>query len=139
MFFVAEFMNVVTMSALFATIFLGGPAGPAFVGPGWLWGTIWFVLKTLAFMFMFVWFRATLPRFRYDQLMDFGWKLLIPLALGWLLLLGTIHLARQEGWNPAITAGGVLVVGLGAYGLLRAAISAGHAKRMADADEEVPV
>jgi NADH-quinone oxidoreductase subunit H len=131
LFYLAEFMNVITMSALFVTIFLGGPAGPAFVGPGWLWGMFWFALKVLCFLFMFVWFRATLPRFRYDQLMDFGWKLLIPLALGWLMLLATIHLAQQESWNPAITAAGVLVVGLGAFGLLRSAVTAGHLKRRA--------
>jgi NADH-quinone oxidoreductase subunit H len=137
LFFVAEFMNVVTMSAIFTTVFLGGPAGwhPDF-GPGWAWGTAWFVVKVLSFMFVFVWFRATLPRFRYDQLMDFGWKLLIPLALGWLVLLATIVLARRESWNPALTAAGVIVVGFGGYTLLRSAISAGHARR--EAPEEVP-
>jgi NADH-quinone oxidoreductase subunit H len=138
LFFLAEFMNVVTMSALFVTLFLGGPSGwhPAW-GPGWAWGMAWFVGKVLCFLFMFVWFRATLPRFRYDQLMDFGWKLLIPLALGWLILLATIVLARKETWNPAITAAGVIVVGLGGYALLRSAVSAGHARR--EAHEEVTV
>jgi NADH-quinone oxidoreductase subunit H len=135
LFFLAEFMNVITMSAIFVTMFLGGPAGPAFFGPGWLWGVIWFVLKVLCFMFMFVWFRATLPRFRYDQLMDLGWKVMIPLALGWFLLLAAINLASQQSWNPAIVAGGVIVVGMTAYSLLRGAIASGHAKRRAE--EEV--
>jgi NADH-quinone oxidoreductase subunit H len=130
LFFLAEFMNVVTMSAIFVTVFLGGPSGwhPEF-GPGWAWGTLWFVAKVLCFLFMFVWFRATLPRFRYDQLMDFGWKLLIPLALGWLMLLATIVLARREAWNPAITVGAVIVVGVAGYTLLRSAIATGHARR----------
>ncbi len=135
LFFLAEFMNVITMSAIFVTMFLGGPAGPAFYGPGWLWGIFWFVLKVLCFLFMFVWFRATLPRFRYDQLMDLGWKAMIPLALGWFLLLAAINLASQQSWNPAIVAGGVILVGMTAYSLLRAAITSGHAKRLAD--EEV--
>ena len=128
LFFLAEFMNVITMSGLFVTMFLGGPAGPAPWGPGWLWGVFWFCLKVFGFLFMFVWFRATLPRFRYDQLMDLGWKLLIPAALGWLILLGTIILAWQEKWNPAVVAAGVIVVGMGGYALLRGAIAAGHAR-----------
>jgi NADH-quinone oxidoreductase subunit H len=138
LFYLAEFMNVVTMSALFTTLFLGGPSGwhPDF-GPGWAWGTAWFVVKVLGFLFMFVWFRATLPRFRYDQLMDFGWKLLIPLAVGWVVLLATIALAREESWNPAVVATAVIVVGLGGYALLRSAVTAGHARRLAD--EEVNV
>ncbi len=81
LFFLAEFMNTVTMSAIIVTLFLGGPAGPTVLrarldlGP-----LIWFFAKLFVFLFMFVWFRATLPRFRYDQLMDLGWKVLIPLV-----------------------------------------------------------
>ena len=96
LFFLAEFMNVVTMAGVIVTLFFGGPHGPAlFFGDtiGWAWGMLWFFLKTLVFLFIFVWFRATLPRLRYDQLMDLGWKLLIPFALGWfLLLLSLIHI-----------------------------------------------
>jgi NADH-quinone oxidoreductase subunit H len=104
LFFLAEFGNVVMMSAIITTLFLGGPAGPAFFGPGWLWGVIWFFLKLSIFVFMFVWFRATLPRFRYDQLMDLGWKLLIPLSLGWLLLVAALRLGSDEGWNVGAVA-----------------------------------
>ena len=135
LFFLAEFMNSVTMAALFVTLFLGGPAGPVLIGPGWLWGSIWFFLKVLAFLFMFVWFRATLPRFRYDQLMDLGWKLLIPLALGWLVLLGTVRLAADQDWTWAKVIAGIVVVGLGGYGLLRSAIANGKRRRLAELQE----
>jgi NADH-quinone oxidoreductase subunit H len=129
MFFLAEFMNTVTMSAIIVTLFFGGPAGPnlGFL-PGWLWGFVWFFSKLLVFLFTFVWFRATLPRLRYDQLMDLGWKVLIPVALGWLLMLAAIRLVSSgaidyldsEAANTALVIGvglGVLIVG----GLLLAA------------------
>jgi NADH-quinone oxidoreductase subunit H len=61
----------------------------------------WFVLKLIFFLFVFVWIRATLPRFRYDQLMDLGWKRMIPVALGWLLLLGAIRIGQDEEWFTA--------------------------------------
>ncbi len=95
LFFLAEFMNTVTMSAIIVTLFFGGPAGPNFgFLPGWLWGFVWFFLKLLVFLFTFVWFRATLPRLRYDQLMDLGWKVLIPVSLAWLLVLAAVRLVR---------------------------------------------
>jgi NADH-quinone oxidoreductase subunit H len=114
LFFLAEFMNTVTMSAIIVTLFLGGPAGPTLFGPDWIWGIVWFFTKLFIFLFMFVWFRATLPRVRYDQLMDVGWKVLIPIALGWFLLLGAIRVGNEEGWNPVAVvtiAGMVLLLG----------------------------
>lgn len=130
LFFVAEFMNSVTMAAIIVTLFLGGPAGPALIGPGWLWGMIWFLLKMTAFLFLFVWVRSTLPRVRYDQLMDLGWKVLIPLSLGWLLLLATFWVARDQQWNGFITIAIGAVVGLTGYGLLKAAIATSRARRL---------
>jgi NADH-quinone oxidoreductase subunit H len=131
LFFLAEFMNVITMSALFVTLFLGGPSGPAFLGSslGWLTGIVWFSAKTFLFLFLFVWMRATLPRFRYDQLMDLGWKVLIPLALGWLLLLGAVDVGRDAGWNPVVVVVGSVVVLLAGYGLLRAAVTGARSRR----------
>lgn len=121
LFFLAEFMNTITMSAIFVTLFLGGPSGPAPYGPAWVWGIVWFFLKTSVFLFMFVWFRATLPRFRYDQLMDLGWKLLIPLSLGWLLFLAAVQLSGQQNWNPMAVGGGVIAMFLAGWALLRSA------------------
>jgi NADH-quinone oxidoreductase subunit H len=130
MFFLAEFMNTVTMSAIIVTLFLGGPQAPfAFLekipGPRWLWGMFWFFAKLFIFLFTYVWFRATLPRFRYDQLMDLGWKVLIPVAFGWLLVITALNVARDRGFNTGkVIASGVgvfaaLVLG---YGLLSRAI-----------------
>jgi NADH-quinone oxidoreductase subunit H len=129
LFFLAEFMNTVTMSAIIVTLFLGGPAGPVLFGPGWIWGSIWFLAKLFVFLFVFVWFRTTLPRFRYDQLMDLGWKVLIPLSLGWLLMLATINVARDQGWNLGLVIGIGFVALVGAYGLLAAAIRTGQIRR----------
>ena len=106
LFFLAEFMNTVTMSAVIVTLFFGGPqplkiAGNdnilSFFGP--FSGTVWFFLKLLVFLYVYVWFRATLPRLRYDQLMDLGWKVLIPVALGWFLLLSLLRVGGDHGWT----------------------------------------
>ena len=74
LFSTAEYINMITLSGLAVTLFLGGWDGPFGLGP------LWFVLKLGAFLFVFIWLRATLPRLRYDQLMRFGWKVLLPVA-----------------------------------------------------------
>jgi NADH-quinone oxidoreductase subunit H len=137
LFYLAEFMNTITMSAIIVTLFLGGPAGPDWFGPAWLAGIIWFMLKLGVFLFMFVWVRATLPRIRYDQLMNIGWKVLIPLALGWVLLLGAINIGRDEDWNIALVVGLSFLVLVVCWGTLTAAIDAAQRRRTAAIDEEV--
>lgn len=133
LFFLAEFMNQITMSAIAVTLFLGGPAGPVLFGPAWIWGILWFFVKTMAFLWALVWVRATLPRFRYDQLMDLGWKLLIPLALAWFLLLAGLRVGDDRGWSGAHTAG--FVLGFAAVctilaGLLMAAVRTARQERL---------
>jgi NADH-quinone oxidoreductase subunit H len=136
LFYLAEFMNTVTMSAIMVTLFFGGPAGPTLgVLPAWAWGFIWFFVKLMAFLFVQVWIRATLPRFRYDQLMNLGWKALIPLALGWVLLLGGINIGRDEGWNMAVVVGVSFVGLVVAYVALSAAVSVAQQRRESDSEE----
>ena len=137
MFFVAEFLNTVTMSAIIVTLFFGGPSRPTFGLTNWV-GVyvlpfVWFFLKLFVFLCMFVLFRATLPRFRYDQVMDLGWKLLIPGALGWFLLVVGIKVGLDQDWNiPAVIAIGV--VGLVVAGsLLKLSIKSSASKRAATA------
>jgi NADH-quinone oxidoreductase subunit H len=137
MFFLAEFMNMITMSAIVVTLFLGGPAGPILFGPEIIWPTFWFLLKLLAFLFIFVWMRASLPRLRYDQLMDLGWKFLIPLSLGWLLLIAAIRVGRDAGWNPILVVGGGLVVGVAAFAALVGAMRVSDSRRDVDDFGEV--
>jgi NADH-quinone oxidoreductase subunit H len=139
LFFLAEFMNTVTMAAIIVTLFFGGPGGP---NPftGWVGDYVipfaWFFGKLVIFLFVFVLFRSTLPRFRYDQLMDLGWKLLIPLSLGWFLILVASKVASDQGWNQGIVVGlSVAGLALGA-GLLLKSINTGQRRR---ADGEVKV
>jgi NADH-quinone oxidoreductase subunit H len=75
----SEYINLITLSALAVTLFLGGWHGPGWDGPSWM-GPLWFVAKLAALLFVFIWMRTTLPRLRYDQLMRFGWKVLLPIA-----------------------------------------------------------
>ena len=138
MFYLAEFMNTITMSALISTLFLGGPTMPfnlaklvrlnhvpvisGLLGQS---SPLWLLLKVMALCFTYIWLRGTLPRFRYDQLMDLGWKRLIPASLLWLLILA----ARQAGgtWiersrNTVLGVLGSAVV----VGLLFAAMKVGR-------------
>ena len=80
LFFMGEYVNMTTVSVLATTLFLGGWQGPLVGTYPWL-GLVWFVSKVFFFLFLYIWLRGTLPRFRYDQLMNFGWKILLPAAL----------------------------------------------------------
>ena len=79
LFSMSEYINLITLSALCVTLFLGGWHGPGFDGPSWT-GPLWFIGKLVILLFLFIWMRTTLPRLRYDQLMSFGWKILLPVA-----------------------------------------------------------
>ena len=121
LFFLAEFMNTITMSGVIVTLFFGGPQ-PVKIGDttvnlhlGPLNGTVWFLLKLIVFLYVYVWFRATLPRLRYDQLMNLGWKVLIPISLGWFMILAAFRVAQDESWNRWLVAA-VIVVVMGAFG-----------------------
>jgi NADH-quinone oxidoreductase subunit H len=114
MFYLAEFMNTITMSAVVVTLFFGGPDGliPPWPGATIYMPIIWFLIKVVAFCFIYVWFRAALPRLRYDQLMDLGWKRLIPLTLGWLLVVAAILTWHWAGLLlvPVVLVASVLLV-----------------------------
>jgi NADH-quinone oxidoreductase subunit H len=93
----AEYLNIITVSVLTTNLFLGGwNPGLPFLPTSGLWGLAYFAVKVFAVLFMFIWMRGTLPRFRYDQLMHFGWKVLIPLAA--LNILGTATLVAVFKW-----------------------------------------
>ena len=99
LFFLGEYANMILMSAMTSILFLGGWLSPIPFPPfTWVPGPIWFILKIMLVLFMFVWVRATFPRFRYDQLMRLGWKVFLPLSLGWLILTAGVLLAM--GWLP---------------------------------------
>ena len=99
MFFLGEYANMVLMSGMTSILFLGGWMSPLPFAPfTWVPGPIWFILKICLMMFMFFWVRATFPRFRYDQLMRLGWKVFLPLSLGWMVL--TACALEVFGWLP---------------------------------------
>jgi NADH-quinone oxidoreductase subunit H len=86
MFYLAEYTHMITVSAVGVTLFLGGWHGPQFQVFPWLWPLLWFLVKLYVVIYTLIWVRATVPRFRYDRLMNFGWKVLIPLGLLWILI-----------------------------------------------------
>jgi NADH-quinone oxidoreductase subunit H len=104
MFFLAEYANMVLISGLCTTMFWGGWLSPFQGIPGlevafaWVPGIIWWALKTAFFMFCFLWFRATFPRYRYDQIMRLGWKVFIPLTLVWLTVEAFMWAGHLQPW-----------------------------------------
>ncbi|GAA3555784.1 NADH-quinone oxidoreductase subunit NuoH [Kribbella ginsengisoli] len=101
MFFLAEYINMATVSALATTLFLGGWRAPWPISlwdgaNSGFWPVLWFVGKMMCFIFMYIWLRGTLPRLRYDQFMKLGWKILIPVSLGWILLVATVRAVGRE-------------------------------------------
>lgn len=112
LFFLAEYVNMVTVSAMATTLFLGGGRIP-FLGPvnGWIEFVV-FIAKTLLFLFLFIWLRGTLPRFRYDQFMKLGWKVLVPVALIWTMIVFAIRVFRTTTGAES-TAALVIAIVLG--------------------------
>ena len=101
LFFLAEYINMVTVSALATTLFLGGWMAPwplslwEGANSGW-WPMLWWLLKVQIFIFVFIWLRGTLPRLRYDQFMKFGWKLLIPVSIVWIIIVAVARALRND-------------------------------------------
>ena len=117
LFFLAEYINMVTVSALATTLFLGGWRAPwpislwESANTGW-WPMLWFFGKVSAFIFVFIWLRGTLPRLRYDQFMKFGWKVLIPFSLVWILVVATLRVMSQQNAPRALIFAFVFTVAL---------------------------
>src|SRR5262252_4420860 len=115
LFFLAEYINMTTVAALATTLFLGGWRAPwpitvwSGANTGWV-PLIWFLAKVLILLFCFIWLRGSLPRVRYDQLMNFGWKVLIPVSLAWILMVATVRVALQHGTStPVYIVGGAIL------------------------------
>lgn len=130
-YFLAEYINMATVSAVATTLFFGGyrapwpvtwiiainPSALSWLDSGWM-GLFWFTVKLLIFIGLFVWLRGTLPRFRYDQFMDLGWKVLIPISIAWIVLVSFVRIAQQQGWlTPTVifVGVGIIVVALAAF------------------------
>ncbi len=117
LFYLAEYINMTTVAALATTMFLGGwrAVWPITIwsgaNSGW-WPMLWFLVKVFILLFVFIWLRGTLPRVRYDQLMKLGWKILIPIGLGWILLVASVRSIHRAGTGPVpyFIAGLVFVV-----------------------------
>ncbi|BBX71302.1 NADH-quinone oxidoreductase subunit NuoH [Mycolicibacterium psychrotolerans] len=134
MFMLAEYVNMTTVSALATTLFLGGWHAPwplslwEGANTGW-WPLLWFTAKVWVFLFVFMWLRATLPRLRYDQFMALGWKILIPVSLGWIMIVATTHTLSNRGYQTWSTA----VIGLAAVVIAALATYVWRSRRAARA------
>jgi NADH-quinone oxidoreductase subunit H len=111
MFYLGEYLNTVTVAAVATTLFLGGWRGPAPHVVPWLWPVLWFLLKVLLIVYLYIWIRATLPRMRYDRLMAFGWKFLIPFGLLWVLATGAVVVLPEVYGRRAVITGAAVLVG----------------------------
>lgn len=120
MFFLAEYINMVTVSALATTLFLGGWLAPwpislwESANTGW-WPLLWWLAKVQIFIFVFIWLRATLPRLRYDQFMKFGWKVLIPASIIWIMIVAAARVLRNDvelSNRQLLIIGAVVIAGL---------------------------
>jgi NADH-quinone oxidoreductase subunit H len=128
MFMLAEFMSVVTMSAIVVTLFLGGPNGPTFGLPdaiAWVLPILWFSLKMIGFIFFFILLRGALPRYRYDRLMSLGWKVLIPVALVWVLVTAGFVLLAEQGIASTLR---LVLAGAASLLILALLVTAGPAR-----------
>ncbi len=120
LFFLAEYINMVTVSAMATTLFLGGWRAPwplslwEGANQGW-WPLLWWLIKVQIFVFVFIWLRGTLPRMRYDQFMKFGWKVLIPVSIGWIMIVSVARVLRNE---VAITTTEILIFGAALIAIL---------------------
>jgi NADH-quinone oxidoreductase subunit H len=112
MFYLGEYLNTVTVAAVATTLFLGGWRGPAPHFLPWLWPLLWFLLKVLLIVYLYIWIRATLPRMRYDRLMAFGWKFLIPFGLLWVLATGAVVVLPEVYGRRAVITGAAVLVGV---------------------------
>ena len=110
LFYLGEYINILTVAAIATTLFLGGWRGPAPDFLPWLWPLLWFLLKVFVIIYLYIWIRGTLPRMRYDRLMAFGWKVLIPFGLFWVLATGAVVvLPDVYGRNAVLIAAAALV------------------------------
>ena len=141
-FYLTEYINMTTLSAIMVTLFMGGykaiwPLGFLIPDTGW-WGLLWFVIKVQLGIFFFVWVRASLPRFRYDQFMGLGWKWLIPISLGWVMVIALLRALTNHGLlqGPLLW----ILIGVVVLGLLAVIFLGGGEPKdlgMADRDEDV--
>jgi NADH-quinone oxidoreductase subunit H len=143
LFFLAEYVNIIAVSALATTLFLGGYRALPGLGftEQWLGGwftVVWFFAKVLFFFFIFVWLRGTLPRLRYDQFMKFGWKVLIPASLAWIMVVATLRVMTQQGSPQYLIASFIFAVVL-IYFAVSSAVEKSRLKLKAQSQEvDVP-
>jgi NADH-quinone oxidoreductase subunit H len=137
MFFLAEYLHMITVSAVAVTLFLGGWHGPQFDAVPWLWPVLWFLVKLYVVLFFFIWIRATLPRFRYDRLMRLGWKVLIPVGLFWVLATGAI-VVLPDVYGPTRFRSILLWLGIGLIVIFLVAPVFGRKPEPTETPQEAP-